>query len=193
MVKQSISSFILIIYNSNLKMKRDFKFVEIGKISGTHNLNGHVTLIHNLKNENSLKKIKHLFIEVNNQSYIPFFVENVKSVHKEVVVFKLDEVDTIEDAKKISGKKVYLDENQMKDFNPEDKLLSFEGFGVEDVNLGYIGRIESLMEMPSQVLATIIYQDKEVLVPLVEATILNIDVHKKIIKLNLPDGILDIN
>jgi 16S rRNA processing protein RimM len=49
-----------------------------------------------------------------------------------------------------------------------------------------------LFETPGQVLATVWYQGKEVIIPLVDATVVGIDGSRKTIQVRLPEGLLDV-
>ena len=55
-----------------------------------------------------------------------------------------------------------------------------------------MGLIEDVREYPQQFLASIQYQEKEVLIPLNEAFIVEIDKTKKLLILDLPDGLLEL-
>jgi hypothetical protein len=59
--------------------------------------------------------------------------------------------------------------------------------------LGEIGVIADLVELPFQLLAKVQVNNREVLIPLVEDFILDIQENKKVIYLTLPDGLLSIN
>ncbi|MEM6699798.1 MAG: hypothetical protein AAF599_15455 [Bacteroidota bacterium] len=55
-----------------------------------------------------------------------------------------------------------------------------------------IGVIEEVIEMPQQEMAVINYKDKEVLIPMNEDFILEILEEEKILKVELPEGLLDL-
>ena len=60
------------------------------------------------------------------------------------------------------------------------------------MELGDIGIIDEVVEMPEQFMAFLSYQEKEVMVPLNEFFIQDIDPENKIILMELPDGIFNI-
>lgn len=167
------------------------EYALIGKISGTHGLDGKLTLNHNLP-QKSFRKLSHIFIEVKNRSYIPYFIEEQKEIANDTVLLRLDETGTIEEAKKLSGKNVYIEAEQMQRLNPKGISSDLVGFMVADAALGRLGPIETLFETPGQVLATIHYRNKEVIIPLIDATIEGIDMDRKMIRVNLPEGLLDV-
>ncbi len=167
-------------------------FIQIGKITGTHGLDGNVVLFHSIGKSSGLKSLKHVFIELKRESYIPFFVEQLRVDNDQELLLKLEEVDTMEAAKTISGKQVYLSTAQYEKLKPKDANINFVGFEVWDAIVGKLGMVENLFETPGQLLATIVYKGREVIVPLNEQTIKSIDIPTKTLKLALPEGLLDV-
>ena len=164
----------------------------IGKIAGTHGLDGKVVLRHHLNDSKKLTQLSHIFIELHKQSYIPFFIEEKKVLNGDELLFRLDEVQQMEQAKALSGKSVYIEKELFQKLYPSAVHEGMEGFMIFDKQAGNIGTIISLMETPGQVLASVQYKGKEALIPLIDATIVGIDPLRKIIEVQLPDGLLDI-
>jgi len=73
----------------------------------------------------------------------------------------------------------------------KDLNQSIIGYMILDETLGEIGPVEELMELPQQLLLQTHYNGKEVLIPAVEAIIVDIDDNKKVVKVNLPEGLLE--
>jgi len=168
------------------------EFIQIGKITGTHGLNGNVTVFHHLGKLSGLKNLKHIFIELKRESYIPFFTEQVKIDNEQELFVKLEEVDTMEAAKSLSGKQVFLSTEQYEKLNPKEADINFIGFEVWDQEAGKLGKVEDLLETPGQLLASISVNGKEVIVPLNDQTIISVDIPTKQLKLQLPEGLLDV-
>lgn len=164
----------------------------IGKLTATHGLDGKLVLRHNLENKAIWSRLPHIFIELQRESYIPYFLEERKAVSNEEVLLKLDEVETVEQARALSGKSVYLEAEVFASLRPKAVSAGMAGFMIHDSKLGALGRIEDIFETPGQVLATIQYREKEVLVPLVDATIVKVDGSARTIYVTLPEGLLDI-
>lgn len=167
-------------------------YSKIGKIVSTHGLEGKVVLRHNLEEKNAFNKIPHLFIEVRRESYIPYFIEERKVLNHDEILLKLDDVSSLEDAKTLSGKSVFLEEEVFARLKPKAVSPGMIGFSVTDKQAGLLGVIEDLFETPGQVLATVQYKGKEIMVPLIDATIVSIDGSRRMVYVNLPDGLLDI-
>jgi 16S rRNA processing protein RimM len=67
-----------------------------------------------------------------------------------------------------------------------------QGFMIVDESLGELGVVKAIEEFPQQEMAIIMYHENEVLIPLNEFIIVNIDENKKVIQVNLPEGLLEI-
>lgn len=168
-------------------------FTQIGNVVATHALNGKVQVRHNLKNKNELAKLKFIFIELNNKSYIPFFVENVVGATDNTAIVQLEDVNTVEEARALIGKKIYTEQETFNKIKVNaDKQLDFTGFSLFNQNNEHLGTITDLLASPAQLLAVIVINDKEVLVPIVEKMILDINLQKKILKLEIPDGLMEV-
>jgi len=168
------------------------EYSKIGKIQNTHGLNGKIILKHIFEGKNIFKDLDHVFIEINRESYIPFFIEEKKVVDHSEVLIRFDEVDSVEAARELLNKSVFIEPGIFKKLKPKNVTEDFVGFLIIDKKLGKLGVIEDLFETPGQVLASVIYQEKELLIPLLEHTIISISVAQKEIIVELPDGLIDI-
>ena len=165
--------------------------IRIGKIVATHGLTGNVVFSHFAGNKTWLKKGDVLFIELNKGSYIPFFVENEKANNDEEYLVGLEEVNTIEAAKKLVGKQVYIKEDLLKD-TAKDSPLLWIGFNIVDRTLGSIGAIEDVFQTGFQWLAKITFNERETLIPLIDEMIIEVSIRNKFIRMDLPEGLLEL-
>lgn len=167
-------------------------YSKVGKIRNTHGLEGNVIIKHDFEGVNVFKNLDHIFIELLKGSFIPYFIGDKKQLDKTEVLIKLEEVDSVEEARFILNKEVWIEKELFKKIKPKNVDLDFVGFSIIDLKFKNLGKIEQLMEMPKQVLAVVTYQGKEVLIPLIDQTIISIDPHKKEIHVDLPEGLLGI-
>lgn len=133
-----------------------------------------------------------IFVEIAGK-LAPFFVESIKYGNGTQAYLYLEDVDTVEKAAALVKKDIYLP-NKLKPAKSEDDftLFDLEGFMVIDEDEGELGKITDIQEYPQQIMATVIYQDAEVLFPLNEDIITGIDQVKEILYVDLPEGLLDI-
>jgi 16S rRNA processing protein RimM len=163
---------------------------QIGFISKTHGLKGEVVM-------QILQNAAVPFTELDviyaqqNGNLVPFFVKSV-SANASQVIFALEEIDTIQKAGGLKNNKIFLPET-LKSAESKGFLISdLIDYTLMDKNLGEIGLITEVFEIPNNPLIQVFYQSKEALIPVNDAFIVNFDKRKKILTMNLPDGLLDI-
>jgi 16S rRNA processing protein RimM len=164
---------------------------EIGYITKTRGLKGEVQVAFSYPEPEKLK-INSVFIEVNSK-LVPYFVTFFKIPMPQVGYFSFEDIDHIDKAQAITKKKIYLPNRLKPKIKKEEfSFTDLVGFIASDTHNGVLGEITEVKEFPQQYIASIIYQEKEVLVPLNEAFILEIDIPNNKIEFDLPEGLLDL-
>lgn len=167
-------------------------YFNIGKIVATFGLQGEVILLHKTGNANPLQGIRTLFIEMQKNSFLPYFLESVRGKSGEELYVKFEGVHTKEAAGKLLTKGVYLEEKHFREQVQPDSPLYYLGFTVEDRKEGVLGTVAEVVEMPSQLLVKVYQGGRELLIPLNESTLARIDKKASLISVRLPEGLLDI-
>ena len=165
--------------------------IRIGKIVATHGLQGNLILTHVVGSSNWLKKDAVLHLELRKDSFIPFFVVSAKGSNDEEYIVQLEDVISVEEAKKLVGKTVYTEETNLAGHEKDSPLL-WIGFNIVDKTLGSLGAIEDVMQAGPQWLAKLDYEGREVLIPLIPQMILDVNVRNKFIRMDLPEGLLEL-
>jgi 16S rRNA processing protein RimM len=165
--------------------------LRIGKVVAAHGLQGAVILTHVVGQSDWLKKDDVLFLELNKGSYIPFFVTGVKASGDDEYVVNLEDVAQVEQAKKLVGKHAYVKEDILAG-HADDSPLLWIGFNLVDKQKGSLGPVEDVLQTGHQWLARLTYNGKEVLIPLIDQMILDVNLRNKFIRMDLPEGLLDI-
>ena len=165
--------------------------LRVGKIVSLHGLEGAVRLRQIIDDTGWLKKGDVLFIELKRDSFIPYFVEKATAANDTEYIIKLDDIHTNEDARDLVGKAVYVKEEVLETAKVDSPLM-YIGFNLVDKTKGGIGTIEDVLLMGKQWIARLTIDDKEVLVPLVEDMILDVNYKNKYLRMDLPEGLLDI-
>jgi 16S rRNA processing protein RimM len=166
-------------------------YFEIGYITKTRGLKGEVQVAFTF-NEPEALKIKSVFVEINNK-LVPYFVDNYKIPMPMVGYFNFEDIDHIDKAQSLTKKKIFLPA-RLKPKRKTDEFLytDLPGFTADDLQKGVLGEILEVKEYPQQYLATINFDGKDVLIPLNDAFITNLDIKKKTISFDLPDGLLEL-
>ena len=162
--------------------------VQIGRLQRTHGLKGQIHLFITTGSDVLLEDIKFLLVSVNNQ-LIPFFIESLEDKSGKLTV-KFEKVDSENDAKKLVNKEVFVNPEFIVE-EEESELDQFIGYSVHDEKYGELGAITEVQEYPKHFVFVLTYKGKEVLIPAVDAFILSIDEHEQVIRLDLPEGLID--
>jgi 16S rRNA processing protein RimM len=159
-------------------------------------LKGELLLKHELGKKTSLKGLRAVFIEEKKNSFLPWFIENLKVKSADEIYIKLEGVNTREAAVKLVQKKIWLIETDpiaigFKKFVAKNAPANLLGYTI--VNNGEIlGEILELIEQPQQLLCRLDIKGKEVLIPLHEGTLQEVDDKKRQVLVKLPEGLLEI-
>jgi 16S rRNA processing protein RimM len=166
-------------------------YFKIGKLAATFGLDGQLVLEHSLGKKTSLKGLETIFIEENENSFLPYFIEGAKIKNDKEVFLKLEGISAKEKAKHLVKKEVWLNEKDFKKFAANASPISLLGFMVinDDVKLGEVCEV---IEQPHQILCKIMLEGKEALIPVHEDSLEKIDKKNRIIFVNLPEGLLEI-
>lgn len=122
---------------------------------------------------------------------VPFFIEEYRFRSDNVALVKFEGIDSTEKARTLTNVKVYYPVKFMDDQEEISSWNYFIGFRVEDIHHGCLGTVVDVDDATLNVLFVIENGDEEVLLPAHEEFILDIDRKKKILKVDIPDGLLD--
>ena len=165
--------------------------IRIGKIVKIHGVKGHVLFEHSLKESSDFDQWDALMIELLPTSYIPFFIEEVREFADNHLLVKLEEINSPEEAKSILQKDVFASPNiEIEEDEVETDILSLIGFTLYDGE-SKVGIIDNLLN-PNLSPLFILNEDKEneILIPANEELIVSIDLSKKEIIMELPEGLI---
>lgn len=165
----------------------------LGLISKTHGLNGNVTVHIDAENPEDYNEMESVFLEIQ-EKLVPFFVKTIKINANGASNIKFDFIDTIDDAKEIVGCKLFYPLDSMPELDESDFYFrNIIGFNVLDVAHGTLGEIEDIIEYTHNSLFKINRNGSELLVPIADDFIVDIDKEARTITLSIPDGLLELN
>jgi len=165
--------------------------IRIGKIVASHGLGGDVIMTHVTGRNNWLKVGDVLFVAVHKESFIPFYVSNIKSAGKEEMIIHLEDTNTVEGAKKLVTREVFVQEDVLAKSGADSPLL-WIGFELVDTKLGVIGPVVDVFQTPTQWLGTVLFQGKEAMIPLITPIFKKVDIKQQKVFVDLPDGLLEV-
>lgn len=162
----------------------------IGKIKDAHGLRGDVFIIFFSKDYSYIDLIDELYVEDT-----PYEVLKA-SEHKDGLKVQLKGVTDRNQSEALIGKQIYLPNDFF--FEQDDSvgmfLAEIENFKVIDKTLGEIGTITGFSSNVAQdLLIVTTAMKKQVEIPFVDQFVVEIDHDNKILQMDLPEGLLDIN
>jgi 16S rRNA processing protein RimM len=167
------------------------QYFKIGKLAASTGLKGELILQHSLGRKTSLKGLEAIFLEEKQGSFIPYFIQAAKIRTGEETVIKLEGIDKMEDARKLTPREVWLAADDFKKFAAKASPIALLGFMM--IHQGKeLGEIVEVIEQPHQVLCTILLNGKEALVPIHEESLEKVDMKNRRVFVDLPEGLLDI-
>ncbi len=166
-------------------------YLPIGKIAGTHGVSGDLILEHTLGKKSTLNGVKAIFIEERKDQLLPWFIEKAVARNDRETLLKLEGMDTKEKAQKLARRAVWLMEADFEKQVSKSAPLKLLGYHIHDGEQD-LGEILELIEQPHQLLCRLTIEKKDVYIPLHEESLERIDHKKKIVRVTLPAGLLDV-
>ncbi len=166
----------------------------IGYTKKPHGLKGEIKLDVEDKYLDALLETEVLLLNIKGKE-TPFFVEDIRIGN--AIIAKFEDVNTPEEALSISSKEIYIKEELISEeviaaiYDPEDPE-NWTGFTVIDLTYGTLGVIDSVQEYPQQFMGMVEYNQKQVLIPLHPNLIVKLDSENKVLKVDLPEGLLEL-
>ena len=141
--------------------------------------------------KSDLLKARAIFINING-SKVPFIIEATED--RKDVILKLEEVESPEQVTAFLNKEIYLSQEEVSEENNQDELNKHPliGYMLIDQNEAQLGLIEDIVEYPHQLLASLTYDGKPLLIPIHEDLILGLDEGGQSVQLEIAAGLLDL-
>lgn len=166
--------------------------IEIGRLTRPHGYKGNLILRLISLSFDEITEMEWVFVLIDGLP-VPFFVEEFSEKSKDTVLVKLEDISSIDHCQELIDTPVYL----FKDIIQPDttSLLGLNqcvGYKVIDSGSGELGKLQGVIDNPSNPLLQIIDFRKEILIPAQEEFIDSIDDAQQEIHVSCPPGLLDI-
>ena len=162
----------------------------LGTISRSHGLQGSVRINLLASGVPELELNEPVFILLQGGP-VPFFVEECNLTGQNRMVLKLESVNSIEEADRLSGKEILIERNKF-DAPERDASSELIGFKVVDEEKGSIGELTGIMETAQHPILEVEFRGKSILIPWVEQIIKEVDFEGENIFVLAPDGLIDL-
>lgn len=171
-------------------MRREECFF-LGRMTKTSGLKGHLTLTLDTDHPDHYVDLDALFLDVGGE-LVPYFVEEFLLMPSGKARVKLEEVDSIDHAKVLTGKEVHLPLSALPEL--EEGQFYYHDLPdakVCDKEFGEVGVAKWVEDTGAQPLLIIDREGLEILVPLVNETIDRFDKATKTLHLIFPPGLIE--
>jgi 16S rRNA processing protein RimM len=170
-------------YSSNILLGR------ITKISGYE---GAVAVKLEKSFTENIPRLESVFLEIDGKP-VPFFISEYEYSGADILKLRFEGYESIEKISEFTGCNVYLT-SAPSESNDTDDPDSFIGYSVKISNDNLLGSVTDVIRNSGQWLLVITSpQNKEILIPLHEDFVVTLDDKNKILELDIPDGLIDLN
>ena len=164
----------------------------LGTVVAKYSFKGEVLIKLDTDDPETYLSLKSFLLE-DESRLIPYFTSKVQLHKSQLLRVSLEDVKSEKQADLMIGKSVYLPLDQLPKL-ADDQFYFHEiiGFEVIDSLQGPIGTITGVNDVSSQVLLEVEYNQRQILIPLVEELIQQLDKQQKQLYLTIPEGLLDL-
>lgn len=164
------------------------RYIETGEIVGTHGIKGEVRVQPWCDSPEFLTQFKTLYLDTKGSK----IKINSSRAHKNIVLMKIKDVDTIEQAEALRGKVLYLDRNDAK--LPEGSYFQCDLFGCDVFDADtqeHLGVITDVSQTGANDVWHIKREGKEYLIPSIPDVVINVDIDAGKVIIRPLKGIFD--
>jgi 16S rRNA processing protein RimM len=163
----------------------------IGQINKPHGVNGEMSFSFTTDVFDT-EEVPYLIFDIQG-IFVPFFIAEYRFKSNETALIKLEGVISDEKARSFAGLTVYLPKKYLEQVeDTEIELDYFVGFTLIDQQAGELGVILEVDQTTENALFVIEKNDDELLIPVGDDYIVEIDHDNKKMIVNLPEGLLEL-
>jgi 16S rRNA processing protein RimM len=140
----------------------------------------------------NIPQMESVFLEIEGRP-VPFFISSLEYSGADILKLWFEGYGTNEKISEFIGCRIFLTSGLFRDkrVNDDQNIKGFRVFAQEDKLLGSISEV--LSNNGQRLISVISVDNKEILIPFHEDFIISIDPKNKIVIMNLPEGLTDIN
>ncbi len=130
--------------------------------------------------------------------YVPFFVNNCRPKSMDTVLLTIDGINSEHDAARLVNHEIYALKRDYRHESDESDadgypLDYFIGFDLVDADGNPIGQIDDVDESTENAIFIVSDGDSSLMIPASDDLIVEFDLDKRVMVMDLPQGLLDLN
>ena len=166
------------------------EYLEVGQIVGTHGIRGEVRLNPWADSPEFLKQFKTLYYDKKGEKSVKVLAARP---HGNIVILKLDGIETVDDASKLRNRVLYIRRADAKIAEGSyfiEELIGCDVVDADDENISY-GTLTDVSETGANDVWHIEKDGKEYLIPAIPDVVINADVANNRVVIRPLKGIFD--
>lgn len=168
------------------------EYLQVGAITSTHGIKGEVKVFPTTDDPERYDYLEEVFLDTGKE-LMPLHIENVK-YFKQFVIVKFKEFKDINEIEPYKGKNIYVDREHAVELEEDEYFVAdLIGLKVVTDEGEDFGELTDVLFLPNanDVYVVETKDGKEVLLPVTDECILDIDLDEEIVTVHILDGLLD--
>jgi 16S rRNA processing protein RimM len=164
---------------------------QLGHILKPHGLQGELLVYLDTDKPDSYERMESVFIKID-KKLVPFFIHDLQLRNNRAII-RFEGIHSIEEAEKLKGKALYLPLEELPQLE-DDQFYYHDVINFMIINESGqdIGKIHAIYEANGNDLFSVFHENREVLIPIQNDFIREIDYENQRIHMHLPEGLLEI-
>lgn len=163
---------------------------QLGEVIKTHGLKGEVTIALDVDFPEQYTTLESVFLEQHGK-LIPFFIDTIQ-INGSKALVKFEEIDSQDSARSLVKCPLYLPLSALPSLE-EGQYYFHELVGCEVIENGVtLGLIKEIIDLSGNQLIVMESDGKEILIPMKDEILINVDIPSQKVTVQLPDGLMDL-
>jgi 16S rRNA processing protein RimM len=165
----------------------------IGYLQKTHGLDGSFSMHFEEQLDLTLEEAEYLFLEIDG-GLVPFFIsdEGFRFRGNDGAIIHFDEIESQGQAREFTGCPVWIFTDEIIEPEEDNTPPLLIGYDVVDQKHGLLGKVTNVDDYSGNLVITVIFRENEVLIPLSEDVLTEMDETNRQLKLICPDGLIEL-
>ena len=165
---------------------------QVGHVTRTHGTKGEVIVFLDVDYPEDYDDLESVFLEIKGE-LVPFFITHINVQKESKAIVKFEDINRMEEATPLINCSLFLPDDNLEELD-EDRFYYHEiiGFTVLDQRLGALGQVSQVYTMPTQDLISMIFEGREMLIPVNDDIVLTVNRTEKQLLVNLPEGLVQV-
>jgi 16S rRNA processing protein RimM len=164
----------------------------LGRILKPHGLHGECKVYFDVDDIEDYEELESVYV-LEGTKLTPFFVESVNPQGPNLALVSFRNIIDRTAAENVAGFELYLPLDELPELEPGKFYYhEIKGYTVVDAQLGTLGTVLKVEELPAQPVVVMNYQGHEVLIPIAGDIVGAADHTTKTLHVNLPNGLLEV-